>query len=305
MFLQAYLWSMSLESVAVTGGTGQLGPTVVRHLRDHGYTVTNLSRSGGSEHADHDYRVSALDAGDFVATLSAVDADAIVHLGTISTPTHDPGHRVFESNVQSTYVVLEAAASLGIDSVALASSMSANGGAFEPDPARIDYLPIDESHRATPSNPYGLGKYVAEETAAGFARRDDAPTTIASLRFPWMPSEDEARETFAEADRSLAGLKENDVFHTARNTLFAYLGREDAARLIRRAIEAEFDGHEVFWAAASDTSTTVESDALARDVYPDAEVRTALSGHQSLVSTEKARRLLGWEPEWSWRDGRA
>ncbi|WP_416838476.1 NAD-dependent epimerase/dehydratase family protein [Haloferax sp. DFSO52] len=293
---------MSLESIAVTGGTGNIGPTVVRHLRDHGYTVTNLSRTGGSDEADHDYRVSATDPGDLVAALSAVDADAIVHLGTISTPTHDPGHRVFESNVQSTYVVLEAAAALGIDSVALASSMSANGGAFEPDPARIDYLPIDESHRATPSNPYGLGKYVAEETATGFARRDDAPTTIASLRFPWMPSKDNAQTTFAEADRTLAGLRESGVFHTVRNTLFAYLGREDAARLVRRAIEADFEGHDVFWAAANDTSTTVESATIAREVYPDAALQTELTGHQSLVSTEKAQRLLGWHPEWSWRD---
>ncbi|KAB1186845.1 MULTISPECIES: NAD(P)-dependent oxidoreductase [Haloferax] len=296
---------MSLESVVVTGGTGNIGPTVVRHLRDHGYTVTNVSRSGGSDHADHDYRVSATDSGDLVTTLAAVDADAIVHLGTISTPTHDPGHRVFESNVQSTYVVLEAAATLDIDTVVLASSMSAIGGGFEPDPARIDYLPVDETHRATPSNPYGLGKYIAEETATGFARRDDAPTTIASLRFPWMPSTDEARTTFAEGDRTLAGLREDGFFHTVRNTLFSYLGRGDAARVIRRAIEADFEGHELFWAVADDTSTTVESAEIAQAVYPDAEIRSPLSGHESLVSTEKARRMLGWEPEWSWRDERA
>ncbi|ELZ75475.1 UDP-glucose 4-epimerase [Haloferax larsenii JCM 13917] len=293
---------MTLESVVVTGGTGNIGPTVIDHLRDHGYTVTNVSRSGGSDRADHDYRVSALDSGDLTATLAAVDADAVVHLGTISTPTHDPGHRVFESNVQSTYVVLEAAAALGIDTVALASSMSAIGGGFEPDPARIDFLPVDETHRATPSNPYGLGKYVAEETAAGFARRADAPSTIASLRFPWMPSRKEAIQTFAEQDRTLDGLRESGVFHTARNTLFAYLGRDDAARLVRRAIEADFEGHEVFWAAAADTSTTIESAEIARDVYPDAEVRGDLSGHESLVSTAKAARLLGWKPEWSWRD---
>ncbi|KTG29598.1 NAD-dependent epimerase/dehydratase family protein [Haloferax profundi] len=293
---------MSLESVAVTGGTGRLGPTVVDHLQAHGYTVTNLSRSGGSDRADNDVRVSTTDAGDLVAALASVEADAIVHLGTISTPDHDPGHRVFESNVQSTYVVLEAAAALDIDSVVIASSMSAIGGSFEPDPARIDSLPIDETHRATPSNPYGLGKYVAEETATGFARRADAPTTIASLRFPWMPSEAEAQATFAERDRTLSGLREDGVFHTVRNTLFAYLGREDAARLVRRALEAEFEGHEVFWAAADDTSTTVESAAIAQDVYPDAEVRAPLSGHQSLVSTEKAQQMLGWEPEWSWRD---
>ncbi|AKU06477.1 NAD-dependent epimerase/dehydratase family protein [Haloferax gibbonsii] len=296
---------MSLESVAVTGGTGNLGPTVVAHLRASGYTVTNLSRHSESSLADRDYRVSALDPGDLTAALSDVDADAVVHLGTISTPTNDPGHRVFESNVQSTYVVLEVAAALGIDRVVVASSMSAIGGSFEPDPARVDFLPVDETHRATPSNPYGLGKYVAEQTAAGFVRRDDAPETVASLRFPWMPSEEEARRTFAEADRSLSGLRDAGHFHTARNTLFSYLGREDAARLVRRALEADFAGHEVFWAAAADTSTTVESARVAREVYPGAEVRTTFSGHEALVSTEKAERLLGWEPTWSWRDGRA
>ncbi|ELZ93274.1 NAD-dependent epimerase/dehydratase family protein [Haloferax sulfurifontis] len=296
---------MSLESVAVTGGTGNLGPTVVAHLRASGYTVTNLSRHSESSLADHDYRVSALDPGDLTAALSDVDADAIVHLGAISTPTNDPGHRVFESNVQSTYVVLEVAAALGIDRVVVASSMSAIGGSFEPDPARIDFLPVDETHRATPSNPYGLGKYVAERTAAGVVRRDDAPEAVASLRFPWMPSEEEARQTFAEADRSLSGLRDAGHFHTARNTLFAYLGREDAARLVRRALEADFTGHEVFWAAAADTSTTVKSATLASEVYPGAETKGPLSGHEALVSTEKAERLLGWEPTWSWRDGRA
>jgi nucleoside-diphosphate-sugar epimerase len=292
---------MSVNSVVVTGGTGNIGRAVIEHLQAHGYTVTNASRSGGSAVADHDFRTDALNPGDLTATLAGVDADAVVHLGMISTPTHDPGHRVFESNVQSTYNVLEVAGALGIDHVVLASSMSAIGGGFEPDPARIDYLPVDEAHRATPSNPYGLGKRLAERTAGGFARRADAPRTITSLRFPWMPSVDEARTTFAESDRSLDGLREADVFHTARNTLFSYLGREDAARAVRLAIEADFEGHEVLWVAAADTSTPVPSATLAREVYPDAEIRGELEANQSLVSTEKAHRVLGWEPEWSWR----
>lgn len=107
--------------------------------------------------------------------------------------------------------------------------MSAIGGNFEPDPARIDFLPVDESHRATSSDPYGLGKYVAEQTAAGFVRRADASETAASLRFPWMPGEEEGRQTFVKADHLLSGLRGVGHFHTACNTLFSYFGREDVA----------------------------------------------------------------------------
>lgn len=90
---------MNLESVAVTGGIGNLGPTVVAHPRTSGYTVTNSSRHSESSLADHDYRVSALDPGDLTAVLNDADADAAVHLGIISTPVNDPGHCVSESNV--------------------------------------------------------------------------------------------------------------------------------------------------------------------------------------------------------------
>jgi len=37
-------------------------------------------------------------------------------------------------------------------------------------------------------------------------------------------------------------------------------------------------------------------------VYPDTEVREPLDGHDGLISIGKARDLLGWEPEHSWRD---
>lgn len=293
---------MSASTVAVTGGTGRIGPAVVRALREAGYRVVNCSRSGGGDAADASLRADVTDAGEAYGAFATADADAVVHLGMLSEPGGDPGYVVYESNVMSTYNVLEAAESLEIDTVVLASSMSALGASFEPDPVRLSYLPVDEAHPTTPSNPYGLGKEVMEVTADGFARRPNGPTTVASLRFPWMPSEAEMRETFVDADRSLAGVREAGHFHTARNTLFAYLSRDDAADAVRRAVEADFEGHERFWLAAADTSAEEETAAVVREAYPEVETRTSFSEFESLVSTEKARRLLGWVPERSWRE---
>jgi nucleoside-diphosphate-sugar epimerase len=293
---------MSDTTVAVTGGTGRLGPTVVRTLQESGYRVVNCSRSGGDSVADAGVRADATDPGEVYGAFATADADAVIHLGMISEPYHDPGHAVYESNAMSTYNVLEAAGALGIDDVVLASSLSALGAGFEPDPVRVEYLPVDEDHPLTPSNPYGLGKQVLEVTADGVARRDDGPRSVASIRFPWMPSDGEMRETFVESDRTLDGLRSSDVFHEARNTLFAYLARQDAADLIRRALEGDFAGHERFWAAAADTNTETSTPELCETVYDDAEARQSFSEHESLISTEKASKMLGWEPERSWRD---
>jgi UDP-glucose 4-epimerase len=41
---------------------------------------------------------------------------------------------------------------------------------------------------------------------------------------------------------------------------------------------------------------------LVAEVFPDVEVRGDLGVNDSLFSTAKAQRLLGWTPQHSWRD---
>jgi len=295
------------DTVIVTGGNGRIGRRLLEHLNEHDYRTVNLSRGKRDEDHSDTYRTTdLLDAGEVYGSLAKSDADAVVHLGMLPTPDRTPGFRTYESNVVSTYHVLEAAGELGVETVALASSFSAIGGGFEPDPITVDYLPLDEDHRLTPSNPYGMGKQALEIAADGFARRpDDSPQTITSLRFPWVVDDDLARETFVEADRSLDGLRDSPHFHTQRNTLFSYVHADDAASLVRRAVEASFDGHERVWVSAPDTSAETPSADLAAELFPDAERRESLTDGDpcaALVDTSKAERLFDWEPTWRWRD---
>ncbi len=41
---------------------------------------------------------------------------------------------------------------------------------------------------------------------------------------------------------------------------------------------------------------------LIAEVFPDVPLRREVSDHETLLSIDKARRLLGYEPEYSWRD---
>lgn len=290
---------MAIDTVLVTGATGRIGPLVVDRLREQ-YRVVGCSRSGGDV-GDAHVRGDMTDPGDVYGVLERSDPDAVVHLGMLSNPEETPGHVTFESTVRSSYLMLEASAALGVESAVLASSMSALGAGFDPDPVRLSYLPVDEAHPLTPRDPYGLAKQVMEVTAAGIGRRADAPT-ITSFRVPWMPREAEIRTAFVEADRSLSALRDHESYHAIRNTLFAYLHAEDAADLVARAVEADHTGHEVVWAAAADTTVDCPTAELVDREYPDVPCEESFEGYESLVSTEKAARLLGWESKRSWRD---
>jgi nucleoside-diphosphate-sugar epimerase len=173
------------------------------------------------------------------------------------------------------------------------------GSVYQDEPMEVDYLPVDEAHRLTPRDPYAVGKHALEVTADGFGRLEDAPT-LSSLRYPWVTTDEEMRETFREADRSLAALPDA-MPGTVRNVLFSYLALDDAARVAADCVEADHDGHEAFWTVAADTTADATTPALVEEFYPDADVRREFEGHEALVDVSKAERLLGWTPGRSWR----
>lgn len=287
-----------METVAVTGGNGKIGTAILRELVDAGYHAVNVARGKRREEVSEEYRrTDLLDAGEVYGSLAAAGADAVVHMGTINTPVSNPGYRTFESNAMSTYHVLEAATELGLEAVCLPSSINVLGGVFQAAPMAVEYLPVDESHPVTPRDPYAIGKHAIEVTADGFGRLPEAPQ-VASLRYPWVATDDELRDRFVEADRTL-GADRPDV--GGRDDLFSYLHIEDGARIARLAVETDLDGHERFWAVAPDTTMeTPTADLLAE--YPDARRRREFTGTEAVVDTAKATDLLGWTPERSWRE---
>lgn len=288
-----------MQTIAVTGGNGRIGRAILEELVSHGYRTVNLARGKQREEISDEYRTTdLLDAGEVYGSLAISDADAVIHMGTLLTPLDHPGYVTFESNVMTSYHVLEAAKELDLEAVAQASSINVLGCAFQEAPMQVDYLPVDESHRATPRDPYALGKHALEVTASGFGRLDSAPR-ISSLRFPWVATEEELRDRFVEADRGLNAIKDGP---NGRDQLFSYLHLEDAASIARLAVEVEFTGHERFWATARDTTAAVPTSTLTEVFYEDAEIRKDFEGHEGIVDISHASDVLGWEPVHSWRE---
>ena len=94
----------------------------------------------------------------------------------------------------------------------------------------------------------------------------------------------------------------NDDPSIRRWNLWSYIDARDGAQAVRRALEHDARGMDVFIIANADTVMSRPNDELVRATFPDVPIRRPLGEHDTLLSIDKARRVLGYEPQHSWRD---
>jgi nucleoside-diphosphate-sugar epimerase len=272
--------------VVVTGGSGKAGRAIVRDLVDHDHDVLSVDLQPPKEALS---RLRIVDVRDFGQTFEALaGADAVVHMAAIPMPIYFTEWDTFKTNVMSTFAVFEAARILALKRVVWASSETIFGLPF--DQEQPAYVPFDEEAPPYPQSAYALSKLVGEEMARQFARRSGIP--FAGMRFSnIMEPQDYAK--FPDAW--------GDPFARKWN-LWSYVDARDVAQSCRLALEAPFEGAEVFSVAANDTMMNRPSRELLAEVFPDVPVRGELPEFGSLLSIEKARRVLGYAPKYSWRD---
>ena len=89
---------------------------------------------------------------------------------------------------------------------------------------------------------------------------------------------------------------------TRKWNLWSYIDVRDAAQAARLAVEWQTTGTHVFVIANADTVMSRSSAELMATVFPGVPIRHELGEHETLLSIDKARRVLGYEPKHSWRD---
>jgi len=281
--------------VAVTGAAGKLGRAVVAHLRATGWDVLSLDRV---RPGDADGEALLVDLTDYGQVLEALTGradehvrplDAVVHLAAIPAPGLLPNSATFANNATASWNVFTAARAAGIRNVVWASSETVLGLPFDEPPP---YVPLDEEYRVRPETTYSLVKALEEEMAHHFCRWDPQLKMI-GLRFSNVMEPQE-----------YAGFPAFDADPLLRKwNLWGYIDARDGAQAVRRALEHDAVGMDVFIVANADTVMSRPSADLVAEVYPGVEVRKELGRHETLLSIDKARRVLGYEPEHSWRDG--
>jgi len=274
--------------VVVFGANGKFGPFVTEELRQHGYRVTAADRVAGRGAVVVDTR----DYGQVLEVVQTLDerptpVDAIVHLAAIPAPGRQPDAATFHNNVPTTYNVFKAARVAGIRNVVWMSSETTLGLPFGPG-HEPPYLPVDE-HVLRPESTYALGKRLEEAMAEQFARWDPASKIIGLRLSNVMAPEDYDRFAAWQDDPTIRMWN-----------AWGYIDARDGALAVRLALEAAFTGFETFIVANSDTVMRQDSKDLADRYFPGVEQRGDITGRMTLLSIDKARRLLGYEPTHNW-----
>jgi nucleoside-diphosphate-sugar epimerase len=275
--------------ILVTGAAGLVGGATLDLLHAEGVAVTALvlDEPGRPLPAD---RVVVGDAGDPATVADALrDADAVIHLAAIPTPTHDPAERVFTTNTRATFTVLDQAGRAGVRRAAIASSYAVCGLPFASRPLTMPYLPIDTGLPLQITDAYALSKRADEGTAAMMHRRYDM--TVVALRLPFVGTAgDRLPATAARyAERPEAG----------RADVWSYLDARDAARALRAAMEPARPGCHVVYVAAPETLVPYPTEQLLDRFHPGVP-RPAFPGRTVPIDLAPARDLLGFTARYPW-----
>jgi nucleoside-diphosphate-sugar epimerase len=289
-----------MKNVVVTGGSGKAGRAVCRDLVAHGYTVLNVDTVPSPDPVCGFYKVDLCDLGQVFDVMQWTGGkdhpfrkfrtpDAVVHLAAIPVPDTVPEDVTFQNNVMSTYNVFDAAVRSGVKRIVWASSETTLGLPLSPaNPP--SYAPIDEDHPMRPESAYSLSKDLAEEMARQIHRWNPDTGFIGLRLSNVMEPKDYER---------FAGWQDDP--HFREWNLWGYIDARDCAQAVRKALEVDFTGADHFIIANADTVMETGSADLMRQVYPDVPLRKELTGTETLLSIDKARRVLGYEPEYSWR----
>jgi nucleoside-diphosphate-sugar epimerase len=272
--------------VAVTGASGKAGRAVVRDLLEHGYEVRAIDIAPAP--ADLGVDVLIADLTDYGQAMQSLDGcDTVVHLANIPAPGRKPDAITFNTNITMNYAVFTAAVHLRADRVVWASSETTLGLPFDTPPR---YAPIDEAHYPYPTTAYALSKVASETIAEQIAAWSGLP--FIALRFS---------NILAVADYAKVPTYWADPRSRHWNA-WGYIDERDVALACRLALTADVTGAVALIIAAADTIMDRPSADLLAEVYPQTEVRKRLSTYETLLSIDKAREVLGFEPQHSWRD---
>lgn len=277
-----------MKKVVVTGAAGRLGRKVVSDLISRGYSVFGVDKDRPEKMQCRFLPADLTDPAVAVDVLTG--ADAVIHLAAVPGPVSEPSSVTFRNNVMATWNITEAAAAIGLQKIVFASSVFTLGWHESPTAYLPQYVPVDEEHPLTPFESYGLSKVLGEEIIATASRRSGIPAV--SLRIMNVIQED---GYFAFPWPTPTGLL------ATRFVMWPYVDVRDAAVACRLALEADITGHEACFIAAEDTRFDAPTESLLREFAPKVEIRQPLRDSASVISIEKARRLLGFRPQYAWR----
>ncbi|KAJ4344243.1 UDP-D-apiose/UDP-D-xylose synthase 2 [Ascochyta clinopodiicola] len=304
--------SNSKKRIVITGGSGVVGRCVIEKLLSYGHEILNVDQTPLDNPKVHTLKADLTDGAQAFNALSCHfqisepfleemrTPDVVIHLAGIPQPNRIPDNETFRINMLSSYAIIEAACKLGIKKIILASSITVYGVTYAEGNISFPHFPITETTPTEPMDVYATSKVCMERLAASFEKRFRAmgkPVDMYCLRFGAVVTPGSHQKTMSAYLERPRDWKVH---------AWSYVDARDLGNLVQRCIETDGLGFEVF-NAVNDENTLPDGDAQTidwlRHFCPESEIldQEALSGMMAPISNRKAKELLGFKEEFSWR----
>ena len=301
----------------VLGGAGYIGSHTATELLDNGHEVViadNLVtgyREAIPEKATF-YQGDLRDKDFLVDLLAKEKVDAVIHFAAFSLVGESVTNplKYYENNLYGTKVLLDAMIETGVDKIVFSSTAATYG---EP-----ENIPILESDRTCPTNPYGETKLAMEKMISWAAKAHGLH--FVSLRYfnacgahkSGKIGEAHNPESHLiplvlqvpNGKREFVSIYGNDYDTPDGTCIRDYIHVTDLAKAHILAVEYLMNGGEsdIFNLGNGVGYSVKEVIETARKVtgHPipaKEEARRAGDPARLVASGEKARKILGWEPE--------
>lgn len=304
-----------MKKILVTGSDGFIGSHLTEALVRAGYDVRAfvcynsfnswgwLDRCGDDVKGKFD--VFAGDVRDPHGVRTAMkDCDAVLHLAAlIAIPYsyHSPDSYV-DTNVKGTLNVVQAARELGVSRVVHTSTSEVYGTAR--------FVPITEDHPLQGQSPYSASKIGADQIAMSFHTSFGTPVTILRPFNTYGPRQS-ARAVIPTVITQVAAGKRRIALGSVHPTRdFSFVA--DTVQGFMAALRSDAaTGHVVNLGSGFEISIGDVARAIAALMGAEIEIITDEQRvrpensevERLLASTDKARALLGWKPEYDGLDG--
>ncbi|WP_174804178.1 NAD-dependent epimerase/dehydratase family protein [Martelella limonii] len=290
------------KRIVFTGGSGKAGRDVIPYLLDKGHSILNLDLKPFDHPGVNTLLTDLTDSGSVFNALSmhfGFDGyesgdlpkapDAVVHFAAVPRVLLEPDNVTFQTNVVSTYNVIEAAMKLGVKKVIIASSETTYGVCFAEGDKDFHSFPLEEDYDVDPMDSYGLSKVCNEKTARAFAMRFGAD--IYALRIGNVIS--------PEDYKNFPAFLENP--QSRKRNAWSYIDARDLGQIVDLCLEKDGLGFEVF-NATNDTITANEptTSFLAKNA-PNSPITREMDEYEAPLSNRKIREVLGFKEQHDWR----
>ena len=294
--------------ILVTGADGFIGSHVVETLVKSGHEVrafvlyNSFNSWGWLDESDKAIRDSidifAGDIRDPHGVDKAVEKQEVIlnlaALIAIPYSYHSPDTYI-DTNIKGTLNILQAARRHGVKRVVQTSTSEVYGTA--------QYIPIDEAHPLHPQSPYAATKVGADQLALSFHASFDVPVGILRPFNTYGPRQS-ARAVIPTiisqlANKSkvkLGSLSPTRDFSFVQDTANGFLAAAQSDAIVGQTINLG-SGFEISIKETAETIAKLMNTKL--DLVDDEQrVRPENSEVERLhASIEKAKTLLGWQPE--------